>query len=88
MENNEKLNVYLNAIYQNTKTAIQSIEDILPKCEDEELKSELAREEDGYNVISKECEAFAKAEAEIDTMYADGQGKITPSAELLLKDGE
>ena len=43
MENNEKLNVYLNAIYQNTKTAIQSIEDILPKCEDEELKSELAR---------------------------------------------
>lgn len=62
MENNEKLNVYLNAIYQNTKTAIQSIEDILPKCEDEDFKSELAREEDGYNIISKECEAFARAE--------------------------
>jgi len=41
-----------------------------------------------WNYAEFKSEAFAKAEAEIDTMYADGQGKITPSAELLLKDGE
>ncbi|MEE1011470.1 MAG: V-type ATP synthase subunit A, partial [Acutalibacteraceae bacterium] len=41
-----------------------------------------------WNYTAFKSDEFAKAESEIDTMYADGQGKITPSAELLLKDGE
>ena len=62
MEKQEKTTKYLNAIYQNTKTALQSIEDIITKTDDEELKSELAKEQDAYFVISKECELFAKSE--------------------------
>lgn len=64
MENIEKeiLTEYLNAVYQNIKTAIQSIEDIMPKVQDDELKKELAREEDQYLVLEKECELLAKAE--------------------------
>jgi len=63
MEKQEQITKYLNAIYQNTKTALQSIEDILPKTDNEDLKSELAREQDAYFVISKECELFAKSES-------------------------
>lgn len=32
--------------------------------------------------------SFAKVEGDIDAIYADGQGKTTPEAERLLKDGE
>ena len=53
---------YLNAIYQNIRTAIQSIEDIMPKSADENLTSELSKEQDEYSCLAKECEAFAKAE--------------------------
>lgn len=62
MEQNEMICEYLNAIYQNIKTAIQSIEDILPKVKNEQLKKELAQEEDKYLTLEKECELFAKAE--------------------------
>ena len=62
MEENEKITKYLNAIYQNIRTAIQSIENIIPKTESEVLKSELSTEQDEYNCLAKECEAFAKAE--------------------------
>ncbi len=41
-----------------------------------------------WNYTEFKSAAFAKAEAEIDAMYADGQGKISREAELLLKDGE
>ncbi len=41
-----------------------------------------------WNYTEFKSEAFAKAESEIDAMYADGQGRIMPEAELLLKDGE
>ena len=41
-----------------------------------------------WNYTEFESNAFAKAEAEIDTMYADGQGRISREAELLLKGGE
>ena len=63
MENKEKefTTEYLNAVYQNIKTAIQSIEDILPKIKDEELKKELTSEEDKYLILEKECELLAKA---------------------------
>ena len=63
MENNkEMLTEYMNAVYQNTRTAIQSIEDIMPKTKDENLKKELASEEDKYLLLEKECELLAKAE--------------------------
>ncbi len=62
MDKKEELTKYLNAIYQNTKTALQSIEDIMPKTDNEALKTELAREQDAYYLISKECELFAKSE--------------------------
>ena len=62
MNKEECVTKYLNAIYQNTRTALQSIEDILPKIDNEALKSELAREQDGYYLIEKECELFAKSE--------------------------
>ncbi len=41
-----------------------------------------------WNYTEFESEAFAKAEAEIDAIYAEGHGKTTAEAELLLKDGE
>jgi len=62
MDKKEELTKYLNAIYQNTKTALQSIEDIMPKADNEALKTELAREQDAYYLLSKECELFAKSE--------------------------
>ena len=62
MEEKEKLTKYLNAIYQNIRTGIQSIEDIMTKTDDNKLLSELSVEQDTYICLSKECEAFAKAE--------------------------
>ena len=62
MENKELITEYINAIYQNIRTAIQSIEDILPKVKDTNLQKELAFEEDKYLALEKECELFAKAE--------------------------
>lgn len=62
MSEKEKQTKYLNAIYQNTRTAIQSIEDIIMKVEDNDLISELSREQDEYSCLAKECENFAKAE--------------------------
>ena len=62
MEKKENQTVYLNAIYQNIKTALQSISDIITKVENPELKNELAREQDAYFCLQKECELFAKSE--------------------------
>lgn len=58
---NEMLTEYLNAVYQNIRTAIQSIEDILPQVIDSDLKKELASQEDKYIALEKECELLAKA---------------------------
>ncbi len=62
MEEKEQITKYINAIYQNTRTAIQSINDIIKKANGEKLISELSNEEDAYSVLAKECENFAKAE--------------------------
>lgn len=51
---------YLNAIYQNTKTAMQSIEDIICKAKESELVNELSREAERYSQLAEECEKFAK----------------------------
>lgn len=62
MEEKEHLTNYLNAVYQNLRTAIQSIDEIIDKVEDEELKNELSIEEDHYYTLCKEVELIAKAE--------------------------
>ena len=62
MEEKEEITKYLNAIYQNTRTAIQSIDEIIKKATSKEFISELSNEEDAYSVLAKECENFAKAE--------------------------
>ncbi len=41
-----------------------------------------------WNYTEFESEAFKKAEAEINTIYEDGQGALSREAELLLKGGE
>ena len=41
-----------------------------------------------WNYTEFESDAFKKAEAEIDTLYNEGVGKLTVQAESLLKDGE
>lgn len=60
--NKELITEYLNGVYQNTRTAIQSIEDILPKVKNDEFKKELSSQEDKYIVLEKECELLAKAQ--------------------------
>lgn len=62
MEKKEEITKYLNAIYQNTRTAIQSIDEIIKKVTNEHFRSELSNEEDAYYILAKECENFAKAE--------------------------
>ena len=62
MEEKEKLTDYINAVYQNTRTAIQSIDEIIEKVEDESLKKELSMEGDLYLTLCKELELLAKAE--------------------------
>ena len=62
MELKEATTKYLNAIYQNTKTAMQSIEDIIKKTTDTALINELSKEQDEYSCLAKECENFAKGE--------------------------
>ncbi|MBQ8908848.1 MAG: hypothetical protein IJY90_00950 [Clostridia bacterium] len=62
MDKKEMITEYLNAVYQNIKTAVQSIEDILPKVQDKTFKKELSTQQDKYAVLQKECELFAKAE--------------------------
>ena len=41
-----------------------------------------------WNYTEFESEAFKAAEAEIDALYAEGNGEMGPEAKLLLKDGE
>lgn len=53
---------YLTSLYQNTCTALQSIEDLMTKTEDEEFKKELSNEYSKYDVISHECEMLGKSE--------------------------
>lgn len=53
---------YLTSLYQNACTAMQSIEDLLPKVECENLKKELSNELTNYDIIARECEMIAKSE--------------------------
>ena len=48
------------AIYQNTKMATQSINDMYPKFRCSDLKQLMKKQESGYLEICKECEELAK----------------------------
>ena len=53
----EKLFVnYLTSLYQNVNVALQSIEDLMPKIEDETLRKELSNEYATYDILARECE--------------------------------
>lgn len=54
----------LTSIYQNAKTATQSINDILPAVTEKELKHELSNEITEYELIIKQCEMIAGNRAE------------------------
>jgi len=53
---------YLTSLYQNMCTALQSIEDIMPKVEDDNLRKELSDQYTNYDIISRECEMIGKSE--------------------------
>lgn len=57
--NNELL---LTSIYQNVQTALQSLDNIMPSVKCDALASEISKQEDEYNVLSKECEMIAKSD--------------------------
>lgn len=50
----------LSEIYRNAQLALQSISNILPQTEDEELKKELCAEHEEYERISSKATAIAK----------------------------
>ena len=58
----DKMGKKLTTVYQNIKTAVQSIDDLLPKVKDDNLKKELASEQDMYIALQKECEVLARSE--------------------------
>lgn len=59
----EKLFVnYLTSLYQNVCTGRQSIEEIMPKVEDERFKKELSNEYSAYDILASECEMLGKSE--------------------------
>ena len=51
---------YATAIYQNANVGMQSIHDILPKVENEDLAIELRKQYEEYENISSQLKAFAK----------------------------
>ena len=62
MEQNENYVKFINSIFQNLSTALQSIEDMLPKVKEEEFKKELSEQYSKYDLLSRECEMVAKSE--------------------------
>lgn len=50
----------INDAYKNAHIALQSIKDLLPEVEDNELKSELEKQYDGYKQIIEEISQYMK----------------------------
>lgn len=57
-----KNELLLTSIYQNVQTALQSLDNIMPSVKCDALASEISKQEDEYNVLSKECEMIAKSD--------------------------
>ena len=62
MSQHDKYICFINSLFKNTSTALQSIEEILPKVEDEDFKKELSEQYTNYDLLSRECEMIAKSE--------------------------
>lgn len=60
MINSEKSQKAINDVYKNAHIALQSISDILPSVEDNELKRELTEQYEGYEKIIGEISSFMK----------------------------
>ena len=60
MENKKSNSETLSEIYRNTQLAIQSISDILPEIEDENIKEEILREHEEYEKICAAATLIAK----------------------------
>lgn len=56
----KKIEEILSEIYRNCHLALQSISDILPAVEDEELKAEILREHEEYERISGKAACLAR----------------------------
>ena len=50
---------FLNSVYQNTQTAVQSISDIMSSVQSQELQKELQNQSKKYEKIGSECEDYA-----------------------------
>lgn len=61
-EKKESFIKFLTSLYQNVSTAMQSIEEVQPKVEFENLKKELSNQLTSYDIIARECEMIAKGE--------------------------
>lgn len=59
MEINKQVVEYLNSIYQNASTGMQSINDLIDSVKNDKLKQELNEQLQGYQLIHSECEKFA-----------------------------
>ena len=57
----KKLTDFINAVYQNTQTAIKSIEDILNINKDEKFLAELLREKEGYLKIKNKVIEYSNS---------------------------
>lgn len=62
MENSELNTKAINDVYKNAHIALQSISDLLPSVEDEELKKELQEEYEGYEKIIGDISSFMAQE--------------------------
>ncbi len=60
MERNKKAEEVLAEIYRNAQLAIQSIVDITPQVDDEEVKAELAAQHEAYEGFSARAAMIAK----------------------------
>lgn len=60
MEQDKKNSEVLAEIYRNAQLALQSIADILPEIENEEIKEEILREHEEYEKICAEAALLAK----------------------------
>lgn len=58
MEKNEYNEKAINDIYKNAHIALQSISDLLPSVEDEDIKAELKDEYEGYEKVIGEVSTF------------------------------
>ena len=74
----------INDAYKNAHIALQSISDLLPEVEDEEIKKHLQEEYDGYEKIIGELSSFM-AEKKIEPKDINGFKKAMLFSSIKMK---